>query len=1067
MPRTDMDQSTGFHRGSRSLTAKQLQKSIREAEGLERQGRLREAELAYKSLIQRVHAWMMQAKEKGRDVGPGGQKMFKRLEDRLVNVQRRIQVYEKEQAPLNLQAFRNRLENAGLYARRGLTTEAETVYTGLIERIRSWNVYNQRKAAFSVRAANIAIRALQDTIASLHATGQPEPPSGPTRPMGVSRNDRIILWLSVAAAGGKDAFEGMAAVLRDQPVEKRLTQPVIELAEAHFRAEEYRLATSVYRALLEKGDVAEEQRTRLLERLGESYEHQGDRRKALQAYLRLLALDRSRDDIVRRVKGLRREVRRIHLRIATVTEHPWFFFSLSVLIALVFMAFIPYTETVNNVDYFTIEHHPEMIFYEEFKEIFGNDEFFVIAFQKEELFTEEGLLFLSDLTRALEDGLENVEEVSSLANVNDIVGEESYFEVREFLEEIPAAPSELARLQELATHNPLYVNNLVSRDGKTAAVVVEALEQKDDEDYRKNLLAKTEGILDSYRDRVPAFHLAGWTETNVRLSEYMKRDVSLFIPLTYLLITLAIWFVFRNLPLTVLAILNITVCVGSVMGLYGLTGIKLNNVTSIIPSMVMALALCDTVHIYSHMDRHILLENGGDRRLALAAVLRLVIVPSFLTTITTAVGFLSQAVSEIPPIRQFAWIASAGMVFEFLYSFFFLPPLLLILKPEGIYRTYQRQKGITRYLSWNFNVVQHHHRLIVVFFGLVIVTAAYFMTNIQVENSAIGCFKKSSPLRQSLDFVQKRLGGVDSLDISLRADQGDAFKDPENLRVIEKIQQYVSTLHGVDQTVSFVDFLKDMNESFHEESSKFYKIPESRAMVSQYLLLYSAEDIEEVVNSTYDHARIAIRISFDKTSQQEKLIAEIREYIAQKIHAEHLDIRVTGRAMENVVTIGSLVDGQLYSLALAAGVVSLIMFLALRSMAMGTLSILPNVFPIVLNFGIMGAMAIPLDTGTAIIASVAIGIAVDDTIHFLSEYRNRRALGMPIPRALNAVLFLKGRALFSSSLILCIGFSVVVFSSFIPTMHFGVLTAIVMLTALVGDTYLLPSVIMLKKKGSA
>jgi len=1058
-----MDQPLRSHKKAGNLTGKEFQQKVREADALTSQGRLQEAEQAYKALLQRLHAWMINVRQEGRQAGPSARNALALLEKRLVKVQEKTRVYEAEEAHLNIQHFRNRLKNADFYARRGLTAEAEIIYKDLIERIKTWHPYSLGRDIIPIKAADLAISLINDKILALQSS-EPSQSSGVTGPrFGAESDDHIILWLAGASIGDEGALKGIDAIVRKEPVEKRGTRPLSALAEYLFQSGEYRLAASIYQDVLDEGAISGPQLTQPLESLAKSYDKLDDKRKALRAYSQLLDLDRSRTEIGHRVKELRKELREIRLSIATVTDHPRFFFFCSLLIILFFMSFIPLTETVNNVDYFTIENHPEMEYYEEFKEVFGNDEFFVIAFQDENLFTREGLLFLSDLTEALEYGLQDVEDVKSLANVNDIIGEEEYFEVRKFMEDIPDDPSELARLKEMATSNPLYVNALVSRDGKTASVVVEVYNREDDENYRKNLLAQTESILEPFKDRVEAFQLAGWTVTNVRLSEYMNKDVSTFIPLTYALITLAIWVFFRNITLTFLAILNITVCVGSVMGLFGLTGIKLNNVTSIIPSMVMALALCDTVHIFSHMDRSILHEAGGDRRTALAAVLRLVIVPSFLTTLTTAVGFLSQGVSEIPPIREFAWIASAGMLFEFLYSFFFLPPLILLFKPEGLYRTYQRNKGISRYLNWNFSLIQRHHVLIFVFFVFAMILAGWLTMGIRVENSAIGCFKKSSSLRQSLDFVQGNLGGVDSLDISMQANQVDAFKEPENLEVMEKIQKYLITLDGVDQTISLVDFLKDMNESFHEENPSYYKIPDSKDMVSQYLLLYSADDIEDVINSTYDRARIAIRISFDKTSDQEKLISHIRSYLAQNITAEHLDIRVTGRAIENVVTIGSLIKGQVYSLALAAAIVSLIMFLALRSISIGFLSIFPNMLPILVNFGIMGALAIPLDTGTAIIAAVAIGIAVDDTIHFLSEYKNRRASGIRIPRALQMVLFLKGRALFSSSLILCIGFSVVIFSSFIPTMHFGVLTAIVMITALVGDTYFLPSIIMLRK----
>ncbi|MBN1833499.1 MAG: MMPL family transporter, partial [Deltaproteobacteria bacterium] len=611
--------------------------------------------------------------------------------------------------------------------------------------------------------------------------------------------------------------------------------------------------------------------------------------------------------------------------------------------------------------------------------------------------------------------------------------------------------------------NPLYVHNLISKDARTAGILVETYKRPEDPDYRKKVIEKTGLILKAFSEDSSFFHMAGWTNTNLSLSQYMKKDIATFIPITYLFITLAIWLIFRNVRLVLLAVLNISMCVGSTMGLFGLIGIKINNVTTIIPPLVMALALCDTVHIFSHVERAVL-EKAGDKRKALAAVLQKVLVPSFLTTLTTGIGFLSLAVSRIPPIREFAWIASAGMAFEFLYSFFLLPPLILLFNPMKVFQAYETRKGMNGLLGFVANVVQSHARLIVMAGAMVVMTAFWFATQLQVETNLLEFFKKDSPLRQSITFVEKRLGGVDTLDISLRAEEEDAFKDPENLRILEKVQEFIASLEGVDYTVSFVDLLKDMNESFHEEDHAFYEIPESRDLVAQYLLLYDSEDLENLVNTTFDHARIAVRTSRHSSSQQADLIEEIREFIGRMNAPPHINLRVTGRAVQDVNTIDALVNGQVYSLALAAAVITMLMFFVMKSVKMGLLSIVPNVFPIIINFGIMGALGISLDTGTSLIAAVALGIAVDDTIHLLTEYRRSRSGSRAVSETVREVIFTKGRAIVSSSAILCIGFGVLVLSRFAPTMNFGMLSAIIMITALIGDLVVLPSVILLKRR---
>ncbi len=741
------------------------------------------------------------------------------------------------------------------------------------------------------------------------------------------------------------------------------------------------------------------------------------------------------------------------------TRRPGLCILLSLLVALPLLLQLPRVQTVDNVDYFTVEDDPDAAFYETIKETFGDDEFFVIAFSSPELFSPPLLHMISRVTRELE-ALPEVREVQSLSNVDYVHGDEEFFEVRPFLERIPEDAAGLDTLRKQALDNRLYVGNLVSADGRTTAIVVfPVMKGSEDGGFRKRLLDKTNAILDGYGSLVDKFHLAGWTVTNYSLSHYMKADVSVFIPLCYLFVTLTVWLVFRNARLTLLAVANISMCTGATMGAFPLLGITLNNITTIVPPLIMAMALSDVVHIFAHLDRDAL-ARAQSPAAALHAILQRVIAPSFLCSLTTAVGFISLAVSDIPPIKDFAYTASLGMVFEFLFSFLFLPPLLLRCRPERIFTHEGTGTAFTRPLQALSDFVQRRPAAISVAAALMIGMSIWQAYSIKIETNLLEFFKSTTPLRQELTFVESRLSGVGSLDISLKAAAPDAFRDPGNLLVIERIQARAETLAGVDRTMSFVDFLKDMNQAFHNEDPEFHVLPDSRELVSQYLLLYDSDDIEDFITSQYDHARILVRISEHSSAGQAAIIEDLRSFIAT-LGADGLEIRITGRAVQDVNTIDALVWGQVQSLALAAAVIFLIMFLALRSFATGALSIIPNIFPIALNFGIMGALDIPLNTATALISVVALGIAVDDTIHFLTEYNRKRTRNQPVRVALAEVTTEKGVALSATSIILTIGFGVLIFSNFTPTMNFGGLSAVIMITAWVGDLIVLPATILL------
>ncbi len=743
-----------------------------------------------------------------------------------------------------------------------------------------------------------------------------------------------------------------------------------------------------------------------------------------------------------------------------VTRNRWLFFVLSLVIACFFSSFNPFLKIDESIDSFAVEGDPDTQFYREFQDVFGEDEFFVISFEAPDLFTSENLAFLDKLTEELEN-VEEIGEATSLTNVDDIYGEEDYFEVRKFIEDIPENPEELKALRKAAIENPIFLNSLISEDGKVAAIVVEPREQDAESGYKKEMVQKTRLVLSEYEKEDKYFHMAGPIVTDFTVLEYVNTDMSVLIPASFILIALTTWLFFRNLRLTMVAMINIGVCVGATRGAMGMLGMTLNSVTNIVVPLVMALSLCDTVHIFSHLKKSPALCES-DPNVTLARVLERVARPCLMTTITTAIGFLSLSANRIPAVREFSWAAATGMGFEFFFSFFFLPPLLLFFKPSKIYQDFGENKNFEKALAGLGDFVKHKGRIIVLISIAVCAVSIWYSTNIKVETNRVDFFRKDSPFRMDLSYVENNLGGVNSFDVSLKTGNENAFKEPSNLEVIEKIQLFLGTMESVDKTLSFVDLLKDMNESFHNEDHAYYRIPESREMVAQYLLLYDAEDIEDFVNGAFDHARISVRISEPGSLGQKELIAKVRDFI-ETMDRNGLDIRITGRVVNDINIFDDLVKGQVLSLGSASLAICLVMLFLIRSWKLAILSMVPNLFPIIVNFGIMGVSGIPLDTGTALIAAVALGIAIDDTIHLLTEYQLQRLNGMSVSNSIKAATIVKGRAILSSSLILSLGFGVSVLSRFVPIVHFGILTALVMLTALIGDLVVLPAIIHLKK----
>jgi predicted RND superfamily exporter protein len=742
-----------------------------------------------------------------------------------------------------------------------------------------------------------------------------------------------------------------------------------------------------------------------------------------------------------------------------ITRRAAFLLAGTLLLSLFFSFHVFHLQTTSSIDDFFDWTSPSAKFFRDFKKVFPKEEFFIIAFKDKDIFTTANLTLIRSLTNDLKD-IEEVMDVTSLANVTDTVGNEDSFVAEDFLKDIPADPPGLEDLGRRATSNPLFLRQLISSDRRTTAIVVYAFDRPDDPHYKDRLLSKTREVLDRYSPSGKQFQLAGYIVTNLALNDYMDRDLMRFVPLTFFFVALTIVWVFHRRRLFVLAMANICLTVASTLGLSAYCGFSLNNITSIVIPLCMSLALSDTVHIFVHLDRRLLTEYP-DRRDAMAAALREILFPCFLTSLNTALGFLSFTTNRIAAISQFGWIAAAAMMFEFAFSFGFLVPLLLYSNPDKVYRDAKvsEQHIIGRSLRWANRMVQTRSGIIVAVSLTLLMVAGVLATRVKVETDLLKFFWKTDPIRQQADFVEENLCGLQDLSVSFQSSTPGAFKDPRQLATVEQVQNFIKTLPTVDATTSFVDYLKDMNQSFHAEDPRFYRTPENRNSIEQFLLLYSADDINDYVTGDFRHTRLVARISEHSTARLGDLIKRIDAYVRDL--ETPLDIRVTGYMAQEVHTSRVMVEDQAKNFFQSVGSIWLVMLLVLKSWGLATLFLIPNLFPIVLNFGLMGAAKVALDTGTVLIAASAFGIIVDDTVHFMMSFREKRLRGVPIPVCVQEVLFQKGEGMLSSLLILTVAFGVLLLSRFVPIFHFGILNVFVLLSGMIGDIFFMTSLLIL------
>ncbi|MFH1148231.1 MAG: efflux RND transporter permease subunit [Pseudomonadota bacterium] len=736
-----------------------------------------------------------------------------------------------------------------------------------------------------------------------------------------------------------------------------------------------------------------------------------------------------------------------------ILEKRWLLLGALFLLTVFFLLMLPRTKMEHSVESFILKNDPDLIFFEKFKKEFGTDEFFVLAFKDDRIFSNEVLSRIKTLTGSLK-YIEEVRDVVSLTNATDIRGEEDNFYVQDLVERLPLNRDELDRLKKEATSNPLYADQLVSKDGCTTAIVIKTFDRPGDDLYRTRLLEKVnKAVRAVFPDDRPRIYEAGWTITDYNLSKFMMEDLKTFIPLVLLMIAVALYLIFRSVLIMLVAVCNILVCLGWTMGTFPLVNATMNNITTIIPPLIMTIGITVAIHIIDQYREDMV--QTTDRRQALISSLKHAILPCFLASFTTVDGFISLSANDIPPIRDFGYVSSLGISFSFLISIILIPIMLYFLRNRPIKFRLHHENSQSRLIDLFYRIVTNHSNKIIALTLIVVALSIWGITRIKIETNLLEYFKKNSEIYQANMFVEKNLSGVTTIEIAVETPEANGVLEPATLKKIESLGEFLKKQEKIDSVISIAGYLKDMNQSFNNEDPSHYRLPQSKNLAAQYMLLYGAGDIREYVDADYRMARVSARFREHNSRQIRAMIDKTDSFI-RSLTGPGINMRITGRSLLTANLIDALVYGQVYSLSIALLLIFGLIFIFLRSFSLGLISIVPNAIPLLINLGIMGWIGIPLNTSTAMISTIAIGIAVDDTIHFLTRYKHEKLAGKANMEAITVTMHSKGSAVVSACIVISMGFGILLFSNFVPTIQFGALTAFTMVIALFVELTTLP-----------
>jgi predicted RND superfamily exporter protein len=700
--------------------------------------------------------------------------------------------------------------------------------------------------------------------------------------------------------------------------------------------------------------------------------------------------------------------------------------------------------------------------YERFQAEFGGTRTLVVAIQakgREHLFSRDGLAALADITRAIE-RVQTVSRVNSLATATVVAAaagaDESGavpLDVRPLIDENTIEdPADVATR---AIGDELLRGDLVSEDGSTAAVIVFFDEQRVDA-VRSAVLEEIKAIV---QGRLPP-DFRSYFNGSLEISEEYNRvtlaNQAIFTPPIFVLTLAALFLMFRSWRVTLVTMCAVLLSVVWTLGLYDLLGFSFNVLSSMIVPLVVVLAIADDVHIVQHyMERR---REGSAEHAFVSSVSHLV-APLVGASGTTALGMLSLATSNVVAVRQFGIGSAVGVMVDLAISLVFLPTVLGLLKPGAAPAPQE---------SWFAAPMRRVARFAIRRAWLVIaVTAAIAaaamagVSRLRVDTNHINFFSPQHPLGESARVIDTKLGGIYTFQILLEGPP-DALSTPAVLGRMDRLEEDLRRLPFVRKVTGLADYVKRVHRELGDGTGP--AIPDDSRVIAQELFVFSLADagrveLDRVVASDLSTAQITVKLASMSSDLVFAQVSEAERLAADAFTGTHVRPTVTGSGRLFSTLDHYLVLSQISSFTTAFVTVFAVIFLVFRSWRFGLLAIVPNLVPVITVFGLMGWIGISLNVATIMLASVALGIVDDDTIHFISRYRRETAAGETTGDAIETALAHEGRASLTTALINSASFAVLALSSYKPTAWFGGLLALTMGVAFLAEAFILPAII--------
>jgi predicted RND superfamily exporter protein len=771
-------------------------------------------------------------------------------------------------------------------------------------------------------------------------------------------------------------------------------------------------------------------------------------------------------------------------------------------IVVAFISQVPKMTLDFSTEGFLHEKDPSILIYNAFRDQFGRDEMVIIAMEPPQIFDTDFFTWLKELQEDIEENVPYLDDVTSMINARSTRGNDDELIVEDLLETFPVDAASMGLLKERVLSNPMYKNLLISEDGRTTAMVVKTQNYSSigketdvmagfeewqgdrgitdpppapraylsNEENSAIITAIQDVLAKHARDDIRVY-LAGSPAVTHSLKASMMRDMRKFVILAVLAIAIFLFVMFHRISGVVLPLVVVACSLLSTLGLMAFFGTPIKLPTQILPSFLLAVCVGASVHILAIFFHRF--QATGDKEASIAYALGHSGLACVMTHITTAAGLLSFSTSRIAPIADIGLYASFGIMVALGYTLVLLPALLAVLplKQRPSRANGNELTVMDRSMQWVARFSTQRPLFILVVALLIIAVSIPMIFRIRFSHDVLRWFPKDNAVRMATEQIDRKMRGTVNLEIIIDTGKENGLYDPLILERLEKAAAHIETLdYGevfAGKAWSLTEILKEINQALNENQSAYYRIPQNRDVIAQEFLLFEnsgSDDLEDMVDNQFSMARFTVKAPFTDALKYQQLMRDVGRYFDEAF--PEVTLQITGMMPLLFRTLSNVIVSMAMSYVIAIVIITLLMILLIGRFRIGLLSMIPNITPILIMLGVMGALSFPMDAFTMMVGSIAIGLAVDDTIHFMHNFRRYyEQKGDPV-WAVQETLHTTGRAMLVTTVVLSIGFFIFMFADMKNIFNFGFLTGITIVMALLSDYFVAPALMVLANKAN-